>query len=245
MRFNPWVDWIVALLTGSLLFLLVFSIWNLAQAEEVVSYVPDRQEQPFIIKQELSPLDRLYNATGQLHINSKRSCSVGQISHNEYITAKHCITDLGKRANFRVIRNNSIGENVIFAHTSMTSNEDWAVLTTRVRGREEGEHDYPLELDCNYEARMGARVAYMGYPKGANEKILGLGYISSLGGIDSDRAGSDFLVDFPGNGGASGSPVIDTNSGKIIGVLVEALLGIGQSPYLIGVQTIKGSALCQ
>lgn len=202
-------------------------------------------EKSGFIQEPSSHLDMLYNATAELLVNGKRTCSVSQISHDEFLTAKHCVRDLGENHHFRIVRNNNTGEEVKFIQTSMTHREDWAILKTTTLSRKEGDRDYPLEVSCDYELKLGNKVAYAGYPAGSEHKVLGLGYISSLRGTKFKEASADFLVDIPANRGASGSPIIDVESGKIIGVLVEALNGIGNAPYLIGVQDIKESILCQ
>lgn len=212
--------------------------------ETVVPVVSVSEPRPFIPNPE-NNLDRLFNSTGQLLRAGESICSVGQVSKTTFLTAKHCIQDLGERRSYRVLLNNKISESVVRVETSMTGSEDWAVLHTETRRQTFDPSSHSLEADCEYTPKLGDKVAYMGYPTPASDKVLGMGYVASTAPTENKETGADFLLDLEANHRASGSPIISQNSGKIIGVLVEGVPQSGGGFYLIGAQSMKETSLCQ
>lgn len=124
------------------------------------------------------------------------------------------------------------------------------------RGNEDAGEDYgvyyfkepfsnpALEIDCEYIPVVGDRVAYVGFPGGIAKAVF-VGYVNGFPGTSGDeRVGvtglsSDFYVHTNGTGGASGSPVVNLESGKVVGIVVEGMQGV-----MMGAELISSLDLC-
>jgi len=116
--------------------------------------------------------------------------------------------------------------------------EDWLLLnsTDNLDGVE------PLTLGCTDTVYVGMPIAYAGYPAPI-EYGMGLGHIMSVNPVHTYFNNLDFVIDVHAAPGASGSPVINLETGHVIGVLTEGVPSrVGF--FAVGIEHISNLDLC-
>ena len=186
----------------------------------------------------------LSSSTVVLESNGSKVCTASKIGPSTYITAGHCIwgaTDskfrINKDYDYHYVKSVTFS---VLSNNDGASYEDWAILNTSSDNK-----DRPaLVVSCEDEPRLGLPVATMGYPNPAKKEVFGMGYISSIGSIDSYSSNTEIIVDVPGNPGASGSPIISMESGKVVGILIEIAVGHAIGSTMTGITSIDTVGLC-
>lgn len=120
---------------------------------------------------------------------------------------------------------------------------DIALLQVGAKDQEAAKKKFPaVELSETFSFEKGHPVALYGYydqgtfftagRRVSFDALLTTGVISSatLFSVGDTKIGSRIVLDISGGPGSSGSPVFDPNSGKVIGVVVEAKLKRVLSP---------------
>ncbi len=186
---------------------------------------------------------RLQKSVVQIVLNGQSVCSGTKIGPKQFLTAGHCAIR-GVKVQFgyevHTIRSVLLG---VGTKDDGDSRYDWAVFNTYT----DSDNAEPLEVDCKAKPYIGEPIAAMGYPV-YMKQTFSAGYVSNLEGLDINgyEPGSDFWADMNAAPGNSGSAVVDRDSGKIIGVLVEGL-GRQRTGGLLatGTQSASWLDLCQ
>lgn len=187
--------------------------------------------------------EKLDASTAHLYQNGRSQCTATKIGEREWLTAGHCAafglklelsdgTYLWTRSLTVAVSEKADGRRL----------EDWAILHTT-----EYSPDTPaLELACGEKIYQGQPIAYFGFPHPTEKSYL-QGYIASVRKVRTSYNDSDWVIDVPAAGGASGSAIVDRNTGKIIGVLTEGILGDRQSVgfYLTGAESVQNLDQCE
>jgi hypothetical protein len=124
-----------------------------------------------------------------------------------------------------------------------THSWDIALLQVEAKDQEAAQRKFPaVQLSETFSFEKGHPVALYGYydqgtffaagSRVSFDALLTTGVISSatLFSVGDTKIGSRIVLDISGGPGSSGSPVFDPNSGKVIGVVVEAKLKRVLSP---------------
>lgn len=176
----------------------------------------------------------LLNGVVELYQGSSFSCTAFKVDDKKYITARHCVT--GGFFNKYKIRGGGEWTSVSSITFPLEEQDDWAYLHLS----KENKKIKRLSLDCSDKVSLGTQVAYLGFPVPLKEMFV-KGSVTSVHPPDNRiDAGSDFLTDLSAGAGASGSPVMDLNSGRVIGILIEGFGG-----FAVGAQTISSTDDCK
>jgi hypothetical protein len=196
---------------------------------------------PLSIKEAFTSLDE---SVLKMEHRGDKVCSASKIGPRSFLTARHCVVDLAaimpnKERTVRLQRSKTwLTVLPASVEVGMLKGEDWAVFHTY-----SDTPDIPmLQLGCGEEVELGDRMVTAGYPTIFN-KVIVTGLVASVEEIDhylKDEVGSEFWVDFPSGGGASGSPVISLKTGKITGILVEGV----RTPALTGIESVDVLSIC-
>lgn len=209
-------------------------------------------------------------SVGELYIkygpsaSARFICSVSKIGFSKFLTAGHCVSDLAY-AKYTVKFDNNIAsvshittgvkerpkavrtehpdkgakneeeeeEDIDF---SEFNKEDWAILHT------EKDINVPsLDINCHIDLQVGQSIVTAGFPFPAGKSFF-QGYIASKEPLRIDGGGS-FFTDLKAASGSSGSPVIETDSGDIVGILVTNITPSNRLLFT-GVQTVITQGLC-
>ncbi|WP_020674486.1 S1 family peptidase [Geopsychrobacter electrodiphilus] len=90
----------------------------------------------------------------------------------------------------------------------------------------------------NQSTSRGERIAFAGFPHGIHDLLVHEAIIS---GPVNDHA---FYIDGSVNGGNSGGPIVDVNTGGIIGIVTQRRFLGGQSLQQLGLQVSQLSQQC-
>lgn len=192
-----------------------------------------------------SPRDvatRLGESVVELTRAGNPTCTATKIGPTKFLTAKHCVTGLDTNFRLEFGFDYSWPKSVTIPIDKKSDGraEDWATLTTF--------QDVPkikiMELGCLEEIYLGMPVAFLGfsYPTAPS---FSMGMVSSVEKTRNSSLNSDFTVDVQAGPGASGSSIMSVKSGRIIGVLVEAVMAQrGMGMILVGVQAIRYTDMC-
>jgi hypothetical protein len=171
-------------------------------------------------------------------------CTAAKIGPAMFLTAGHCITDW--RGDMEITHGYTTvyPKSVLFPLSPKPNDvgKDWAIIYTT--------DDIPelnsLQFGCFEKPYLGQKVAYLGFPYPL-KKMFGMGYIGSLAGAEPAGWGgqADLVADIPASGGSSGSPVISMDTGKIIAVLTEAVIGDRSNIYMTGLESIRNTDQCE
>lgn len=184
----------------------------------------------------------LVSSVVEMSIGSRGVCTASKIGPSTFLTAAHCARRLSD--NFRL--NHGWDYQYIKEITIAVSGkpdgsrkEDWAILHTTFENKELKS----LQIGCNEKVYLGMPVAYAGYP-GPVDFAFGLGYVTSVNKITKSGSNADFLIDVQAAAGASGSPVISLDTGRIIGILTEGIRTPARGFFLVGIESIRSLNLC-
>ncbi len=158
-----------------------------------------------------------------VYIESDEGCGTGfVVTESGYVvTCAHVV--IGKN-NFRVkITTDESSEIVNATVVCYDKEHDFALLKMQ-----QGKYKYCKLANSGYKFKRGKDIVILGYPFGrmvnANVKNLALsltkGYISSIQKSDI----TNVYLDISAKSGNSGSPVIDYDSGEVIGILCGSLI---------------------
>jgi S1-C subfamily serine protease len=92
----------------------------------------------------------------------------------------------------------------------------------------------PLSISARTDFKIGAQVSTWGFPGGygGQQSLLSIGYLSGRAAVKKTDAGNfifQWVVNAAFNGGNSGGPLIDIESGDVIGVVASKLAPITPS----------------
>ena len=158
-----------------------------------------------------------------IYIETNLSSGTGFIISKEgyAITCNHVI----ERATEIFVRiNNNNGNDVVSADVVLSNKEyDYAIIKL-----ESNEYNF-AELSIEDHIELGNDIIILGYPFGKklNDHVMELslsftrGYISS---VQNQNNVERVLLDISAKSGNSGSPVIDMNTGKVLGVLRGSII---------------------
>jgi V8-like Glu-specific endopeptidase len=171
-------------------------------------------------------------------------CTAAKIGPGQFLTALHCLAKGEKLVmpNGRIlkIRSALVGfEGKPMTHGVSGRDEDWAILNTT----DDDQYVPALELACTEEAYLGQAVAYMGFPW-PTQLMFGLGHVTTVAPMDVNGPNMDIGTDVPAAPGASGSPVISMDTGKILGVLTEGIRGAHREVFVVGIESVKNMDAC-
>lgn len=181
--------------------------------------------------------EMLKAGTVEVYEGSRRICSGFLIDAQTVMTARHCMSveDMKVMQGY----NYAYPKSRTFASQKKNSRqqEDWALLhlSDTIEGAS------PLQLGCSIKMKVGDPVVYAGFPSIFDLTI-------SWGTVISEKPASnlpsywspnsDFFTDLVAAPGASGSPVLDANTGTVVGLLIEGGQGF------IGIQKIGDTDIC-
>ena len=172
-------------------------------------------------------------------------CSASKIGPATFLTAAHCARAL--RDNYRIESNRSFWSYQFIKSITITVSEkadgsrteDWAVLHATT----ENEDLTALKLSCDEDIYLGMPVAYAGFPSPI-DFAFGTGYVASINKLKNSSNDADFAIDVQAGPGASGSPIISLDTGKIIGILIEGIFDGQRRAFLVGIESIRSLDLC-
>jgi len=180
--------------------------------------------------------DTLSGSVVEFLSGSRRVCTAFKISSRQFMTAKHCVTQVNRE--YKIDFNNRMS----FVRSILVSGvdkEDWAVANVATSN----DKIKSLSLGCNDELYLGMPVAYAGYPSPL-ELTMGLGAVTSVTPVKPSRSNADFMIDVAAAPGASGSPVISLDTGNVIGILTEGIRNRKTGFFMVGIESIKSTAQC-
>lgn len=179
-------------------------------------------------------------ATVRVMNGSSFICTAFHIGKKMYLTAAHCIKSPSLRLDTpgSYLYPSSI---TIGWDNTRKGRDDWAIIRTQTEDDRVGY----LELGCGEELYLGMPIAYGGYPYPVNF-VYSTGHVSSMTGIERwSRSGAEYLVDVQAGPGASGSAVISLDTGKVVGILTEGVMGGHRQFFLVGIESIDSLDLCE
>lgn len=158
-----------------------------------------------------------------IYIETNLSSGTGFIISKEgyAITCNHVIEDATE---IFVRINNNNGNDVVSADVVSSNKEyDYAIIKL-----ESNEYNF-AELSTKDSIELGNDIIILGYPFGKklNDNVMELnlsftrGYISS---VQNQNNIERVLLDISAKSGNSGSPVIDMNTGKVLGILRGSII---------------------
>ena len=175
-------------------------------------------------------------------------CTAFKIGPKTFLSAGHCastVNDDTKIIHQKTAKKGSFSTQWIKSITVTTQgkkddrSEDWMILNTTTEETDIG----VLTLGCEDEIYLGMPVAYAGYPQPI-DFAFGLGHVLSTNKVNSSYNGLDFVIDVQAAPGASGSPILNLDTGNVIGVLTEGVSNRRTGVFGIGVEHIAGLDLC-
>ncbi len=167
---------------------------------------------------------------------SRRICTAFKVGNRRFMTAKHCVTSLNSEYKIEFNNHMSFVRSIL---VSGVDEEDWAVVNVATTN----DNINSLSLGCNEELYLGMPVAYAGYPAPL-ELTMGFGSVTSVLPIKRGGSKADFMIDVAAAPGASGSPVINLDTGNVIGILIEGIKRRGSSFFMVGIKDIKSVSMC-
>jgi len=171
-------------------------------------------------------------------------CTGFKINTKTFLTAGHCSRGVTNRTRLVSYK----GDNYTFIKSVLITKqekkdgkrqEDWAILNTS----EEMKDVTSLTLGCKDEIYLGMPIAYAGYPAPV-DFAFAVGYVMSVNKVNNDVNDLDFVVDLAAAPGASGSPIINLDTGHIIGVLTEGVFSQRIGAFGVGIEHIASLDLC-
>lgn len=175
-----------------------------------------------------------------------RVCTAFKIGPKTFLTAQHCTRGLddSTKVEHKYVYQFISTVTLPVVKKDRNTYFDWAQFKTTT----ENKAVKPLELACDEEIYIGKPVASMGFPstlgRGGLSPAFVTGYVSSITNPISKYHNSDVVVDMPGAPGASGSPVLSLDSGKVIGILIELVTGSRDGGIMMGFQSLKNTFMC-
>lgn len=170
-------------------------------------------------------------------------CTTWKLGPRQWVTARHCVISLDHAYSI------TAGLNTLYVRSILVSGEkakgkdhieDWAILNVN-----QDSPDVPiLEVACAHAPEIGEAVAYAGYPALGKDQelIFAIGYITGISSL-RDHPWT-FSANFAVGGGASGSPVVNNETGKVIGIVTKALY-LQDGNTLAGIEAAKGFDRCE
>jgi len=121
-------------------------------------------------------------------------------------------------------------ENDVVSAEVIASNKEYDYAIIKL---EDGNYKF-AELSTENQVELGNDIVILGYPFGKklNDNVMELnlsftrGYISS---VQNQNNVEKVLLDISAKAGNSGSPVIDMNTGKILGILCGSIINQGSN----------------
>ncbi len=185
----------------------------------------------------------LASSVVRLESGSATFCTAFKIGVKKFLTARHC--SQGVDSNTKIVHG-SFSQFIRSALVTLqekpsgSRKEDWMILNaTYVNPDTE-----TLTLGCDDDLYLGMPVAYGGYPRPLNFTV-GFGRVISLEKADNYKNNLDFVIDVHGAPGASGSPVINLDTGNVIGILIEGVSETRAGAYAIGIESITNLDICE
>jgi V8-like Glu-specific endopeptidase len=181
----------------------------------------------------------------QMSVGNRGICTASKISPSTFLTAAHCARSLSD--DFRLIHNIDTWSYQFIKSITITvaekedgkRKEDWAILHTETENKDLA----ALQIGCNEKVYLGMPVAYAGYSNPV-DFAFSVGYVASVNKITKSGSNSDFLIDVQASAGASGSPIISLDTGRIIGILIEGIRTPQRGFFLVGIESIRSLSLC-
>ena len=187
----------------------------------------------------------LENSVGIFGTEDYNRCTVFKTGTKEFLTAKHCVVGLSPNEMAVPFYIKWKEEKARINKFVTGEGQDWAniYIEKDIDGMS------ALPLDCISSPYLSQQVASLSSHPAAISSVYLEGEVASLGGWERGNWDADFLVTLRADAGTSGSPVIDRDTGKVIGILVEIFFG-GNPPYndfffLSGVESIKHVSKCK
>lgn len=182
--------------------------------------------------------EHLSSAAVYLDLGGIGHCSAAKIAPRTFLTAGHCVRQWPTYMALQWGEYTASVQSVLVSRQPKDGgmhNEDWAVLFTKY----ENPAIKALELNCSGAPYLGQPVAYVGYPNVLN-LTFGVGNVTSTDPTRTGDGESDFWVNIPAAGGASGSALVDRSTNKVIGIMIEML-----GEFMTGVQDIRDTDMCE
>ena len=184
-------------------------------------------------------VEALTKGTAVIQRWSTKMCTTWKAREKVFITAGHCkrtITD-----SVQIKRSTDFGYTYIKSYTvpveekSNGKKQDWLVLHTL----SVMEDMVALPLGCGDEVKIGMSVAVGHYPSGLNFSVS-FGHVMTM---DVASGNAVIAMDAHAAPGSSGAPVINMETGRVIGILIEGLVS-RFGAYAIGLESIDNVDLC-
>lgn len=216
----------------ALVFAAVLSLAAPAYAEDTIPFSPKH------IAEVLS------NSVVAVIYKSGIMCSASKIGPHTFLTARHCV-EAGETLRLSGGRTLHI-QSVLIAQqekprigTVSGRHEDWAVLNTV----EDDDAVASLQLACGETPYLGQELAYAGYPD-PTQFSIGFGRITTVQPMNNGANGADYGMDVHAAPGASGSPILSLDTGKVIGILTEGISNSRVGAFMVGFESVAGMDAC-
>lgn len=170
-------------------------------------------------------------------------CTAFKIGARRFLTAGHC--SKGVNSNTKIVYDTFsqfIKSALITTQEKRGGGrtEDWMILNATY-GNAQIE---TLVLGCYDEIYLGMPIAYGGYPSPLNFTV-GFGRVISVERADNYANDLDFVIDVHAAPGSSGSPVINIDTGNVIGILTEGVTGGRAGAFAVGIESIGNLDICE
>jgi len=172
-------------------------------------------------------------------------CTASKIGPSTFLSAGHCASGVNDDTKIINEQGDSSTTQWVKSVTVTTQgkkddrSEDWMILHATT----EEKSLTTLMLGCEDEIYLGMPVAYAGYPAPV-DFAFSVGHVLSMNKVTSSYNNLDFVVDVQAAPGASGSPIVNMDTGNIIGVLTEGVMSRRTGVFGVGVEHIAGLDLC-
>ena len=139
------------------------------------------------------------------------------VTENIIVTASHVIDGAATEKDIHIIYSN--GQHSAVKYACLNKYKDLAAL--KIESRSGKEH---LKISKAKELKIGNQLTTWGYPYGYHGQIplLSVGHLAGLDEtISEGRKIKRWVVNAAFNSGNSGGPLVDVNSGEVVGVVVS------------------------
>lgn len=171
---------------------------------------------------------RIANATFQVACGTSLGSGFSLLRDNLVVTNFHVVEEIIdfqlKRAKEDACLTCESGEQLEATLIHVEASNDFAILRVKTplpAGRE------VLQPSIGFSPKRGKRVIFAGYPHGIPELLTSEGIISA------PKPNGRFNIDGMINGGNSGGPIVDTETGDVIGIITQRRYVLNDESRLI------------
>jgi hypothetical protein len=158
----------------------------------------------------MTTVEEIANATVMVQCGGEKGSGFQFISPNTILTNAHVVEESIKNSRqIRVQTEEGATSSANLLDFSPKSKYDYAVLKTR-----ESDSNKKALQPSERAPKRGTEVYFAGFPHGVDDLLVHTAMVSG----PSEHG---FYIDGSANGGNSGGPVVDTESGKVVGLVTQ------------------------